>query len=202
VHTAARPDGGVVVASESCALDAMGARFIRDLEPGEIMVFDKNGVRSIRDHCGKAEKRTCIFEYIYFARPDSVIDGSQRARGPVQRAGECLALEHPVHADVVVGVPDSGLDAAVGYARQSGIPTSIGFIKNKYIGRTFISPTQKSGRPWCSSSSTPSLGGGGQARGADRRFHRPGHHLRRHRGAAAPGRRPGGAHVGSARRPF
>jgi amidophosphoribosyltransferase len=109
-------DGGCVVASESCALDALQARFIRDLEPGEIMVFDKNGARSIRDHCGKAEKRTCIFEYIYFARPDSVIDGVSVHEARV-RAGECLARRHPVDADVVIGVPDSGLDAAVGYSR-------------------------------------------------------------------------------------
>jgi len=136
-------DGGCVVASESCALDALQARFIRDLEPGEIMVFDKNGARSIRDHCGKAEKRTCIFEYIYFARPDSVIDGVSVHEARV-RAGECLARRHPVDADVVIGVPDSGLDAAVGYSRASGIPSEMGFIKNKYIGRTFISPGQKS----------------------------------------------------------
>ena len=135
-------DGGCVVASESCALAALQARFIRDLEPGEIMVFDKNGVRSIRDHCGKAEKRTCIFEYIYFARPDSVIDGVSVHEARV-RAGECLAKRHPVNADVVIGVPDSGLDAAVGYSRQSGIPNEMGFIKNKYIGRTFIAPGQK-----------------------------------------------------------
>ena len=137
------PDGGCVVASESCALQALGARFIRDLEPGEIMVFDTNGVRSIKDHCGRAERRVCIFEYIYFARPDSVIDGVSVHQARV-RAGECLARRHPVEADVVIGVPDSGLDAAVGYSRASGIPGEIGFIKNKYIGRTFISPGQKS----------------------------------------------------------
>ena len=135
------PDGSVVFASESCALDAIGACFDRDLTPGEIVVVDKNGIRSMTGHCGKAEKRLCVFEFIYFARPDSVIDGSsvQVAR---QRAGAFLALEHPVQADIVIGVPDSGLDAALGYARQSGIPYGIGFIKNKYIGRTFISPTQ------------------------------------------------------------
>ena len=136
-------DGGYVVASESCALDALQAKFVRDLLPGEILVFDRHGVRSIRDHCGKAEKRTCVFEYIYFARPDSVIDGVNVHAARV-RAGACLAKRHPVAADVVIGVPDSGLDAAVGYARASGIPYGIGFIKNKYIGRTFISPGQKS----------------------------------------------------------
>ena len=136
-------DGKYVVASESCALDAIGASFVRDIEPREILVFDKNGVRSIRDHCDKKEHRLCVFEYVYFARPDSVIDGCSvhTARA---RAGAYLALEHPVQADVVIGVPDSGLDAAVGYSKQSGIPYEIGFIKNKYIARTFISPGQKS----------------------------------------------------------
>ncbi|MGM9609947.1 MAG: amidophosphoribosyltransferase [Eubacteriales bacterium] len=137
------PDGSYIVASESCALDAVGATFERDLEPGEILVFDKNGVRSIRDHCGKVPPSFCVFEYIYFARPDSVIDGACVHDARV-RAGEFLAEEHPVEADVVIGVPDSGLDAAIGYSRASGIPYSIGFIKNKYIGRTFISPGQKS----------------------------------------------------------
>ena len=134
-------DGSVVFASESCALDAIGAEFDRDILPGEIVVADKNGVRSDTSHCGKAEKRLCVFEFIYFARPDSVIDGSS-VHIARQRAGAFLALEHPVQADIVIGVPDSGLDAAMGYARQSGIPYGIGFIKNKYIGRTFISPTQ------------------------------------------------------------
>ena len=134
-------DGSVVFASESCALDAIGAEFDRDILPGEIVVADKNGVRSDTSHCGKAEKRLCVFEFIYFARPDSVIDGSS-VHIARQRAGAFLALEHPVQADIVIGVPDSGLDAAMGYARQSGIPYGMGFIKNKYIGRTFIAPTQ------------------------------------------------------------
>ena len=134
-------DGSVVFASESCALDAIGARFLRDLRPGEIVVADAKGVRSVETHCGKVPKSLCVFEFIYFARPDSVIDGSS-VHVARQRAGAFLALEHPVQADVVIGVPDSGLDAALGYARQSGIPYGMGFIKNKYIGRTFISPTQ------------------------------------------------------------
>ena len=136
-------DGRYIVASESCALDAVGAEFVRDIKPGEIVVFEQNGVRSIEDHCKKSPCSLCVFEYIYFARPDSVIDGCpvHTAR---QRAGAFLALEHPVQADVVIGVPDSGLDAALGYAKQSGIPYEIGFIKNKYIGRTFIAPGQKS----------------------------------------------------------
>ena len=134
-------DGAVVFASETCALDAIGAAFERDIRPGEIVVADKDGIRSDTTHCGKAEKRLCVFEFIYFARPDSVIDGSS-VHIARQRAGAFLALEHPVQADIVIGVPDSGLDAAMGYARQSGIPYGMGFIKNKYIGRTFISPTQ------------------------------------------------------------
>ena len=131
-----------IFASESCALDTLGAEFVREVEPGEIVVAGKEGLRSIRTHCGKAPSSFCVFEFIYFARPDSVVEGSSvhRAR---QRAGAFLALEHPVKADVVIGLPDSGLDAALGYARQSGIPYGVGFIKNRYIGRTFIQSTQK-----------------------------------------------------------
>ncbi|HIW94243.1 MAG TPA: amidophosphoribosyltransferase [Candidatus Flavonifractor merdipullorum] len=136
-------DGGYVFASESCALDAIGAHFLRDVEPGEIVIADGNGLRSIRTHCNGRKSSLCVFEFIYFARPDSVIDGASVHEARL-RAGAFLALEHPVQADIVIGVPDSGLDAAVGYARQSGIPYGIGFIKNKYIARTFIAPGQKS----------------------------------------------------------
>ncbi|MEG1447199.1 MAG: amidophosphoribosyltransferase [Ruthenibacterium sp.] len=131
----------VIFASESSALDAIGATLIRDIAPGEVVVVTEDGIQSIKTHCGKGSA-LCVFEYIYFARPDSVIEGScvHQAR---MRAGAFLALEHPVQADVVIGVPDSGLDAALGYAKQSGIPYDIGFLKNKYIGRTFIAPTQK-----------------------------------------------------------
>ena len=136
------PEGDYVVASESCALDAVNARFIRDVLPGEIIVFSDQGVFSIKDHIGKAPHTLCVFEYVYFARPDSVIDGCNvhEAR---QRAGRFLAQEHPVDADLVIGVPDSGLDAAVGYSMESGIPYGIGFVKNKYIARTFIAPGQE-----------------------------------------------------------
>lgn len=136
-----RPDGSVIFTSETCALDAVGATFLRDVQPGEVVIVDKKGMRSDDTHVGKCKKALCVFEYIYFARPDSVVDGSSvhMAR---QRAGNFLALEHPCNADVVIGVPDSGLDAALGYAKTSGIPYGIGFIKNKYIGRTFIQPTQ------------------------------------------------------------
>ena len=136
-------DGRYVVASESCALDAVGAEMIRDLEAGEIVVFEKNGVRSLKEHCGRAQPSLCVFEYVYFARPDSVIDGCN-VHSARLRAGAYLALEHPVQADVVIGVPDSGIDAAIGYSKQSGIPYEMGFIKNKYIARTFISVGQKS----------------------------------------------------------
>ncbi|MBQ7714875.1 MAG: amidophosphoribosyltransferase [Clostridia bacterium] len=135
------PDGAYVVASESCALDAVGAELVRDLKAGEIIVIDENGIRSITEHCGKAPYKLCVFEYVYFARPDSTVDGCNVHEARC-RAGAFLALEHPVQADIVIGVPDSGLDAAVGYSRQSGIPYEIGFIKNKYIGRTFIAPGQ------------------------------------------------------------
>ena len=130
-----------VIASESCAILAAGGEFVRDVEPGEIVMFDEEGMHSIKTHCG-GKTGLCVFEFVYFARPDSVIDGASvhRAR---RRAGAFLALEHPVQADVVVGVPDSGLDAALGYSQQSGIPYGIGFLKNKYIGRTFIQPNQK-----------------------------------------------------------
>lgn len=135
------PGGGYAVASESCALAAIGARFVRDLEPGEILVFGPEGMASFREHCGKKPKKLCVFEYIYFSRPDSVLDGVpvHQAR---MRAGDLLAKHHPAHADLVVGVPDSGLDAALGFSQASGIPYGIGLIKNKYIGRTFISPGQ------------------------------------------------------------
>jgi len=136
-------DGAYIVASESCALDAVGAKMIRDVEPGEIIVFEKSGIRTIKDHCGKVKSALCVFEYIYFARPDSVIDKSSVHEARL-RAGEFLAEEHKIDADIVIGVPDSGIDAAIGYSRRSGIPYGLGFIKNRYIGRTFISPGQKS----------------------------------------------------------
>ncbi|MBQ3405500.1 MAG: amidophosphoribosyltransferase, partial [Oscillospiraceae bacterium] len=136
-----REDGTVVFSSESCALDAVGADFVRDIEPGETVTVSAEGLRSDRSRCSKCPRRLCVFEFIYFARPDSVIDGASVCLAR-QRAGAFLASEHPVEADVVIGVPDSGLDAAIGYAKASGIPYEIGFTKNKYIGRTYIAPTQ------------------------------------------------------------
>lgn len=133
-------DGAWIVSSESCAIDSIGAEFVRDIAPGEIVVISTDGVESIKTHCG-SKGNICVFEYIYFARPDSVIEGSsvQLAR---MRAGRFLAQEHPVDADIVIGVPDSGLDAALGYAQESKIPYGIGFVKNRYIGRSFIQPNQ------------------------------------------------------------
>ena len=132
-------EGMYVVASESCAISAVGAEFIRDVEPGEILIFSRDGIVSRGEHCHTKKKTLCIFEYIYFSRPDSVIDGRSVHAARIA-AGRILAQEHPADADVVIGVPDSGLDAALGYSRETGIPYGIGLIKNKYIGRTFIAP--------------------------------------------------------------
>lgn len=145
-------ENSFILASESCAIDSVNGEFIRDVKPGEVVVVDKSGVNSIltndssevcseKDVQKKCEKHTCIFEYVYFARPDSVIDGIavQEAR---YKMGETLAQESAVNADVVIGVPDSGIGAAMGYAKATGIPYVTGIIKNKYIGRTFIAPTQ------------------------------------------------------------
>ena len=135
------PGGGWAVASESCALDAVGAHFVREVAPGEVLVFGPEGMRvHRRGRSGPAG--LCVFEYIYFARPDSVIGGV-----PVHEArllaGRHLARECPAEADVVIGVPDSGIDAALGFARESGIPYGVGFHKNKYVGRSFISPGER-----------------------------------------------------------
>lgn len=138
----AKINGGYVLASETCAHDVVGAEFIRDIEPGEIVVIDQNGIESIRYHQG-AQKAICAFEYVYFARPDSIIDG-KHVFDARKQAGKILAKESPVDADMVIAVPDSGVAAAIGYAEASGIPYSIGMIKNKYMGRTFIQPDQKS----------------------------------------------------------
>ncbi len=131
----------IIFASETCALDSIGADFVRDLEPGEIVVVNKGKISTIDTYMHKHPHSMCIFEYLYFARPDSIIEG-QSTHDSRMLAGKYLAQEHPVDADVVIGVPDSGLCAAMGFAQESGIPYSIGFVKNKYIGRTFIQPTQ------------------------------------------------------------
>lgn len=133
-------DGGWVIASESCALGHVGAQFIREIEPGEIVVINKHGVRSFTEESPR--KAICIFEYIYFARPDSVIQG--KLLYPARQAmGKILAREYPVDADLVMGVPDSATAAGIGYAEASGIPYCEGLIKNRYVGRTFIEPDQR-----------------------------------------------------------
>ena len=141
-----RLDDSVLFASESCALDAIGASFERDIAPGEMIVVEQQGQRSIRwaPETPCKDCALCIFEHIYFARPDSVIDGQSVYNARIE-AGRILARNHPVQADLVIGVPDSGLVAAIGFAQESGIPYGEGLVKNRYIGRTFIQPTQ-SGR--------------------------------------------------------
>ncbi len=133
-------DSGYVIASESCALDHIGARFSREIEPGEIVIIDKGGLKSFKKKSSK--KALCIFEYIYFARPDSIIQGKllYQAR---QAMGEMLSKEHPVEADLVMGVPDSATAAGIGYSKASGIPYCEGLLKNRYVGRTFIEPDQR-----------------------------------------------------------
>ncbi len=133
------PLAGWVLASESCALDIVGAEFVRDIEPGEIVIVDDQGVRSIKPF-GRMRERFCVFEYIYFARPDSVMEGTA-VYAARKRIGQELARESGVSADVVVPVPDFGVPAAMGYASESGIPFELGIIRNHYIGRTFIEPT-------------------------------------------------------------
>ncbi len=130
-----------VVASESCAIDAVGGVFIRDILPAEILIIDENGLKS-KILYEKTNLMTCAFEYIYFARPDSVIDGMSVYKSRVE-AGKQLYKENKIDADVVVGIPDSGIAAAIGYSEESGIPNIIGFIKSKYVGRTFINPAQQ-----------------------------------------------------------
>lgn len=133
-------ENSYVFASESCALDAIGAKFVREVEPGEIVVIGQDGIKSIRDNV-RDKSHICIFEYVYFARPDSVIENVS-VYASRKEMGKYLAKEHPVDADLVIGVPDSGLCAAIGYSEESGIPYGYGLIKNRYIGRTFIQPDQ------------------------------------------------------------
>jgi amidophosphoribosyltransferase len=130
---------GWVVASESAALDIVGASFVREVEPGEFIAIDQNGLRS--HHWAKPEPKGCIFEYVYLARPDTSISG-RNVHATRVAVGEQLAKEHPVEADLVIPVPESGTPAAVGYAKASGIPYGAGLVKNSYVGRTFIQPSQ------------------------------------------------------------
>ena len=133
---------GWVLASESPALDVIGATFIRELEPGEMVVIDGKEVRSERPFpVERLDPKLCIFEFVYFARPDTTLYGNE-VHGARRRMGQLLATQAPVPADLVMGVPDSGVPAAEGYAVASGIPYGQGLVKNRYIGRTFIAPTQ------------------------------------------------------------
>lgn len=137
-------DNAYILASESCALDTIGASFVRDVEPGEIVIISpEKGLESDKSHCIKKEEHArCVFEYIYFARPDSYIDNVSVYNSRIL-AGKFLAMDSPVDADLVVGVPESGNCAAMGYSLQSGIPYGTAFVKNTYVGRTFIKPKQK-----------------------------------------------------------
>ena len=135
-------NGGWIVASESCALDHLGAEYMREVEPGEVVIVDGNGLHTATWPGGTGRRSLCVFELIYFARPDSVMDG-QLVHSARQELGAQLAREHPVEADLVIGIPDSSTAAAVGYAQESGIPYSEGLIKNRYVGRTFIEPEQR-----------------------------------------------------------
>ena len=136
--------GAWCLASETCAFDLVGARFVRDVDPGEIVFINKEGLKSIRPKELHAKRYAhCIFEHVYFARPDSIVFG-QTVHVVRQKLGEQLAKEHPVKADFVVPVPDSGFSAAMGYAKGSKIPLEMGIIRNHYVGRTFIQPAQNS----------------------------------------------------------
>jgi amidophosphoribosyltransferase len=140
---AAGLQSGWAVASESAALDAMGAQFVRDVEPGEIVTIDDDGLHSHRPAVGTGQERLCVFEFVYLARPDSVIGGRLLYEARLAM-GRQLALEQPAEADVVIPVPDSAIPAAIGYAEASGLPYREGLIKNRYVGRTFIQPAQRS----------------------------------------------------------
>jgi amidophosphoribosyltransferase len=133
-------DGARILASETCALDIIGAKFIREIEPGEIVVITEDGEESIKPF-PNSRSRPCIFEYIYFSRPDSILDGKSVYECR-KSFGKELAKESPAHADIVVPVPDSGVPAALGYSESSGIPFELSIIRNHYVGRTFILPTQ------------------------------------------------------------
>jgi len=135
-------EGGYVVASESCALQTVGAEYVREIEPGEILRIDESGVVSHRVHVPNEKSALCMFEYIYFARPDSTLSGRSIYMARFEM-GKALAREHPVEADVVMAVPDSAIPGGIGYSAESGLPYVEGLIKNRYIGRTFISPDQK-----------------------------------------------------------
>jgi amidophosphoribosyltransferase len=133
-------NGGWILSSESCAIEAASGIFVRDIEPGELVIINREQVLSY-NFCEKTRRAVCSFEYVYFARPDSVIDGNDVYHSRI-RAGEILGREYSIPADLVIGVPDSGIPAAIGYGRATGTPFGVGIVKNKYVGRTFIYPDQ------------------------------------------------------------
>jgi amidophosphoribosyltransferase len=130
--------GGYIIASETCAFELVGAEYVRDVEPGEMVIFENGEMKSIK--LFEATPKKCIFEYIYFARPDSDVFGKNVYETRVEM-GKALARELPVDADMVVPVPDSGVASALGYSKESGIPFELGIMRNHYVGRTFIEPT-------------------------------------------------------------
>ena len=187
-----RLNGGWVVASESCALQTIGGREIQEILPGEIVMMDKDGLH-ILEGAAPGKPSLCIFEYIYFARPDSIIDG-QLIHEVRQELGRELAREHPVEADLVISVPDSATAAAIGYAQESGIPYGEGLIKNRYIGRTFIQPNDRLRKAGDRAQVQPlAPGARGQAHRGGGRFDRARQYHGAHRGTVAQGRRERGA---------
>ena len=187
-------DGAPILASETCALDIIGADFVRDVEPGEMVIITADGIESLRPF-EPFDPRFCIFEYVYFARPDSIVEG----RGVYEvrkRIGAELAREAPAAADLVVPVPDSGTPAAIGFAEVAGLPFDLGIIRNHYVGRTFIEPTDAirhmGVKPEAQRQSQRARR---QAGGAGRRFDRARHDVAEDRPDGARGRRQRGAHA-------
>ena len=175
-----RIEGGWVLASETAALDIVGAHFVREVEPGEMIVIDASGVREHR--FAEPDPKLCLFEFVYFARPDTYLYG-RSVHAARQRMGEELARQAPVDADMVMPVPESGIPAAQGYARAAGIPYGDGLVKNRYVGRTFIQPSQTAAQRWGAAEAQPA------AREHPRQAPRRGRRLDRARHHHAPGRR-------------
>ena len=191
-----RLGNGWVLASETCALDTLGAEFVREIEPGEVVRIDEAGVQSWRYEGERPEGPSlCLLEHIYFARPDSKLQG-ERLYPVRMRMGAQLAREHPAPGDVVIGIPDSATAAAVGYAQESGIPYVEGLVKNRYVGRTFIQPDQPPARPRRGAEVQPAAGAARRPACRRRRRHdRPRHHHAACGGDAAQGRGQRGAHA-------
>ena len=188
-------DGAYILASESCAFDLIHAEFIREIEPGEVLIISENGLRS--EWPFKEEKPAfCMFEYVYFARPDSIIGGINVAKVRTEMGRE-LARKFPVEADIVVPVPDSGNYAALGFAQELDIPYKHAFVRNHYIGRTFLQPTPAHSRLQCAGETQPDQGSGGRkTRRGGRRLDRPGNNRPRSRRQSARGGGEGSPHAG------